>query len=259
NCPNLSSITIGKKVESIGESAFSGCYSLTNITIKTTKNITESIAVNAFDGCLVSYLFYETTEFTLISFDGFQNKVQAIKFNISNSKSIRKIQEITSLPSLSHFTKLKYIIIQNINDLTIPESFAKGDDIEIFIANNIKYIDPYAFKDCSISKFTYLGTDKLEGNFLKNAKSCQEVITSSEYNYNKIGGKAINLKFNKVTGKYEKPNNNIGKIIGIVVGVLAALIIIGVIGFIIYKRKSAKKADNSNIDEEENNIVAENP
>ena len=85
NCPNLSSITIGKKVESIGESAFSGCYSLTNITIKTTKNITESIAVNAFDGCLVSYLFYETTEFTLISFDGFQNKVQACLLHTSPS------------------------------------------------------------------------------------------------------------------------------------------------------------------------------
>ncbi|EAY15772.1 surface antigen BspA-like [Trichomonas vaginalis G3] len=182
-CDNLSSITIGSNVESIGRNAFTGCFNLTNITIKTTNDITESISFDAFEGCPITMLVYETIGFTLLNFERFKNKIEVINFSfpIPSSKSMKRLQETPSLPTLTHFTRLHLIIIENINDFVIPEFFVQGDNVEIYIANSIKYIDPKAFKDCSIIKFTYLGTDKLEGNFLKNAKSCKEVITSANY------------------------------------------------------------------------------
>ena len=196
NCSSLTSITIGNSVTSIGNGAFDSCSSLTSITIKTTEDITNSVKTDAFVNCPITELIYETTGFSILTFDYFKDTVKLVKFNIpkSNSNSMIRLQEIKSLPTLTHFTKLDKVTIENINELTIPESFIEGDNFEILITNNIKSIDPNAFKDCSINKFTYLGTDKLENDFLKNAKSCEEVITSTKYSDNEIGGMTITHK-----------------------------------------------------------------
>ncbi|KAI5544688.1 regulation of response to stimulus [Trichomonas vaginalis G3] len=128
----------------------------------------------------------------------------------------------------------------------------------------------------------------LEGDFLKNAKSCEEVITSVNYTEDQIGGKTIthkigpetpdeqpenpnnqpensdNLPDNKENPNDQKEdsdnkkgNNKTGIIVGVTVALLV-IVAIGVICFIVYKRKFAHKDDDdSNNDEEKNNARSE--
>ena len=55
SCYSLTSISLPEGVTSIGNSAFSGCYSLTDIVIKGTPTLTNT---NAFSGIYEDYLIY---------------------------------------------------------------------------------------------------------------------------------------------------------------------------------------------------------
>lgn len=276
---NLRSVTLPSSITSIGKRAFESCSNLTTIISSLSPSIL--IDIDIFDTAPINELNFETPVFSLLTP---KFKINTIKFNFTKANTDKKLNEIQSLPSLESFSQLKNITIGNINDFTIPKSFVKGDNVDIFIANDISSIDPDAFKNCNIRKFEYYGRAKLDGDFIKNAKSCQEVVTSTKYSGDQLGGMNITSKVEikyedqvEATDQPEQPSNqseqstknefeednnkngrndNKKKTTGIIVGVVAAVLVVvavGVIVFIMYKKKSENKS------EDDGNYLEENP
>lgn len=103
------------------------------------------------------------------------------------------------LPSISQFSNVNYIILANINDYSLPDSFSSGKDVTIFVGHRINTINSQAFSKCNIKTFIYCGTKDIKGDFLKNAKSCDKVITTTQINSDSVGGVKITEKVNDGT------------------------------------------------------------
>ncbi|EAX87445.1 surface antigen BspA-like [Trichomonas vaginalis G3] len=273
-CTSLVSINMPLKSLNIYNNAFEGCTSLSCLRIQTIK----SLDTNAFYGCNINELIFESQEYTILKDEYYYSNITRVAFNFRNQISNKRIREDTKLPSLTHFTNLKYVKIENINDLSIPEYFIGNNEVEIFISNNVSSIDENAFKNCSISKFTYYGTEEIKGDFLKNARSCKEVITTVDYKQDQLGGITITQKIKLPDPEQEdtKTNNTSnetdtgfrtdtpsgmkegkgklggGAIAGIVLGVILFITIIAIVLFFVFKNKSSNQNNETsqNCDEE---------
>lgn len=259
NCSSVTSITIPNSLTTINVTAFIKCSKLTKITSKLSHTIN---GIDAFYSCNISEITFEGSNFDLINNLGFKEKIKSITYNIPKYNSLRKANDAEYLLPLTNLTKLQYINIENINDMIIPAYFINCDDVEIFIAHNINAIDPLAFSNCAIKKFTYYGTNQIEGDFLKNAKSCKEIITTSEYKYDQLGGMDVS-KIDSSTPQPStantSPGNNdhnddintkksgkkSGTIAGIVIGIILGIAIIAVVCFFIYRKKFANTNEES--------------
>ncbi|EAY04398.1 surface antigen BspA-like [Trichomonas vaginalis G3] len=192
-CIKLSAITIPEKFDFIDTSAFYKCAGLKNITIQTSEDCTDKISPRAFVSTnSVSVLIYENTGFTLINFEAFTTNITTVVFNFTKSSSAKKLRDVKYLPTLNHFTNLQKVVMDNIDDYSIPALFAKGVDMEIDIEKDVESIDDDAFKLCNIIKFTYNGQKFIAGNSLSKASNIQELNVGPLYRYNTIGGIVIN-------------------------------------------------------------------
>ncbi|MBR0161133.1 MAG: leucine-rich repeat protein [Oscillospiraceae bacterium] len=185
--PNLTAVTLPNGINSIGQSAFSGCKSLTDITLP---DSVASIGDNAFLGCtglteitipgnvteIASSTFYGCTGLESIILPDTITGIEEAAFqNCSSLKSIRlpdsltwldthvfqncsSLTEITIPSGLQHIQQYTFQNCRSLTSLTLPEgmtyigwyAFSGCTSLErLAIPETLSQIGEYAFKDCS--------------------------------------------------------------------------------------------------------------
>ena len=150
-CSSLTSITIGNSVTSIGGSAFRGCSSLTSITIP---DSVTSIGGYAFNGC--SSLTSITMGNSVTSIDGyaFQNCSSLTSIDIPNSVTsigeyaFDSCSSLSSIPIPDSVTSIGRSAFSDCSSLT-----------SIMIPESVTSIGQYAFDGCTgLTSVTFEGT-----------------------------------------------------------------------------------------------------
>ena len=163
-CSSLTSITIPDSVTSIGSSAFYNCSSLTNITIP---DSVTSIGSSAFHNCssltnitipdsvtsIGSFAFYNCSSLTNITIPDSVTSIGSFAFyNCSSLTSITIPDSVTSIGD----SAFKYC--SSLTSITIPDSVTSIDDYvfydcsmlkRITIPNSVTSIGNYSFNFCS--------------------------------------------------------------------------------------------------------------
>lgn len=128
-CRNLTSITFGEDVTSIGVSAFEGCTGLISVSIP---NSVTSIGVSAFDGCTGLKAVYITDLATWYKISFFSNPLQYAHHLYLNGEEITSLVVPEDVTSIGNYT---FSGCHGLTSVTIPEG--------------VRSIGNYAFSDCS--------------------------------------------------------------------------------------------------------------
>lgn len=155
------------------------------------------------------------------------NNFEILKLkDVKPSRIVIDSKMITELPSLHNFTGLiNLTILDNGIPVLFPSNFIYSHNISIYVHGNIDKIPEDAFVGSNISEFVYCGNNTVQGNFLKNAHSCNSVQCSSIYKPKKFGGKSYSIN-KDICPEYERKMSEATKV-AIIVAVSA--IIIGII------------------------------
>ena len=164
--PNLTKITIGGQVTNIEDSAFIGCYALTNIVFEENSQLT-SIGVSAFQYCssltsitipegvtsIGSWAFYDCSSLTSVTIP---DSVTSIGINaFYNCDSLTSITIPESVTSIGNNA---FNSCSSLTSITIPESVTSigvsafegcSSLTSITIPNSVTSIGSYAFSNCS--------------------------------------------------------------------------------------------------------------
>ena len=182
DCPNITSVTIGNNVNSIGVNAFSGCSGLTSITIP--NNVTE-IGDGAFYGCTgltkinynaakVADLDWNSNAFYKAGTLGngiavtFANTVKSIPnylFYVSDLSDCPNITSVTigenvtsigagTFSNCTELTKINYNATEVVNSLyegIFSNAGTSGNGITVIFGDTVKSIPDYLFNAISLS------------------------------------------------------------------------------------------------------------
>ena len=138
---SITSITIGNGVTSIGNNAFSGCFSLTNVTIG---NGVTSIGNKAFYCCTNMLSVTIPNNVTSIGDGAFSDCISLTAFTFPN--------RVTSIEShvVAHCTNLKRIIVGNGVSQIGHEAFKENRNLNhVILGSSVEWIDHEAFENCS--------------------------------------------------------------------------------------------------------------
>ena len=179
-CNMLQYVSIGKNVTSIGNSAFSGCYSLANITIP--DGVT-SIGNSAFNGCYSLASITIPDGVTSIYYSTFLNcnSIASITIpdgvtSIGNS-AFNGCYSLASITIPDGVTSISYSTVGNCNSLA-----------SITIPNGVTSIADYAFVNCYGMRYydfsACTAIPALAGTyaFADIPSDCQMLIPSALYN-----------------------------------------------------------------------------
>lgn len=139
NRVNISSVTIGNSVTSIGEYAFYDCSSLTSVTIG---NSVTSIGENAFERCRSLASIEIPNSVTRIGNNAFFYCTGLITIEIPNSVTSMGIVAFRGCTALTSVT----IGSTNIGDNAFSEC---SNLTSVTIGNNVTSIGHYAFNECN--------------------------------------------------------------------------------------------------------------
>ena len=161
-CTSLTSVTIPDSVTNIGNYAFNGCTSLTSVTIP---NSVTSIGDSAFSNCTsltsvtipdtvtsIGNAFYNCTSLTSVTIPDSVTSIGSAFYNCTSLTSVTIPNSVTSIGSsaFSDCTSLKSV--------TIPDSVTSiGDYVfknctsltNITIPDSVTRIGKYAFENCT--------------------------------------------------------------------------------------------------------------
>lgn len=204
-CKNLSNLELPEKISSIGKYAFYGCKALSNLTIK----------------CDIDFNY---------KFD-ISNHIKFVSFNNEN---------LTKLVSLKLFKYMKNLTIFNVSKEIVIDNnlFDLNTELNVHVYSSIKKIESSAFKDVEIHDFVYCGENgnfSESDDFLKNAKSVNNVIVSKKYKLNKFGGMKV-TKDNSYCGNNSKSIST-ALLVSLIIISIAVILVIVLILFLLYRRK----------------------
>lgn len=195
-CTSLSSINIGKKIESIGNSAFRGCEALRNVTVS---NKLKSIGYSVFEE--TPWLSESTEEFLVIG-DGILVMYNGNASNVEIPKNVKiiadafcanetmttlvignKVKEIGAYAFLG-CTKLTKVTISA--DVTvIGESAFSGCGFLsiLYLPDSLELIDKSAFRSCvRLSGINYAGSQKKWSQIVVGEGNNALVLGTVNYN-----------------------------------------------------------------------------
>ncbi|MBO5881301.1 MAG: leucine-rich repeat domain-containing protein, partial [Paraprevotella sp.] len=147
-CTSLTSVTIPNSVTSIGNYAFKGCTGLTSITIP---NSVTSIGYQAFEGCTGLTSITIPNSVTSIGYKAFYNCTSLTNITIPNS--------VTSIGNYAFYG------CNNLTSLAIPNGVTSIGDYAFYgcknltslaIPNGVKSINSNTFSNCLSLKFVII-------------------------------------------------------------------------------------------------------
>ena len=166
-CTSLTSVTIGDSVTSISNSAFSGCTSLTSVTIGS--GVT-NIGAYAFYGCSVANVYYKGTLSEYFSLD---LSFSSYRLYIWNGEEYAELTTVTILPNqidfLWNIASIKEITVQYDEDSQINTFYLSGmtwlekinleyfeDEVEIYnVPENVQINYGYHCQVGTLDNFGY--------------------------------------------------------------------------------------------------------
>ena len=174
-CTSLTSVSIGNGVTSIGDYAFSGCTSLTSMSIG---NEVTSIGSSAFYNCdsLTSVYITDLAKWCEIDFGGFYaNPLRYAKNFYLNGELVTELVIPEGVTSIRDYA---FYGCTSLTSITIPDSVTSIGDYafrgctsltSVSIGNGVTSIGDYAFYNCPIkiaristNVISYVPKDKLE-------------------------------------------------------------------------------------------------
>jgi hypothetical protein len=177
-CSSLTSLTIGNNVKTIGDWAFSDCSSLISVEIP---NSVISIGHQVFENCTGLTSVTIGNNVTSIGFKAF--------FNCSSLKSITLGKSVHSIGNQA-FEGCLEIASVNLNCETVNNWFSGFVKIsEVVIGNNVKEIGSNAFFGCSDLTTVTIGTQVSKINE-KAFASCPELANVYCYRENPPSAKS---------------------------------------------------------------------
>lgn len=182
----INEIVLPENLRFIGWKAFYSCKNIKKIVIY--MRIEATIAEDAFNNLdNVTELVFNSNNYQILNYLN-DSKINKITFNSSL---------ISEVPSLNTFVDLNELnILNQDNFISLPNNFVRSNNLSIYIYPNIKSISQNSFVDSHISKIVYCGNDTVDGDFLKNALSCDSVECSSQYNKRLFGGMKFKVNTN---------------------------------------------------------------
>ena len=190
----------GKTVSSIGDLAFSGCESLTNVTIPSSVT---SIGDGIFFYCeSLKSITVDTNNKNYLSADGVlynKNKTKLIVYPIQKADTVFEIPN-----SVTIIDEAAFFLCGNLTKVTIPNSvktisdaaFAYCDGLKnVAIPNSVATIGEAAFTGCAnLKSVTIPGsvTSIGEGAFLECESLASVTVDSNNKNYSSADGVLYN-------------------------------------------------------------------
>ena len=169
-CTSLSSVTIPNSVTTIGNRAFSGCTSLTSFVIP--NSVTE-IRIGAFESCTSLSSITIPNNVKMIEIEAFGNCTSLSSITIPNSVTVINGSAFSGCTSLSSITIP--------NSVTVIYSSAFSDCTSltsITIPNSVTVIYSSAFSDCT-SLSTVVLSEKLTKINCNTFQGCSQLISVS--------------------------------------------------------------------------------
>ncbi|EAY22579.1 surface antigen BspA-like [Trichomonas vaginalis G3] len=175
-CTSLRVISLPMNLISLGNYSFSNCKSLREIVINSNCSIDQSV-------------FDEDYNIENIIIKNENKDIFEQKILHQSVKSITFSSYFKEYPTILDFNHIEHVsFITEHGDSIINDNFVNSTNLNINITGNIHQISDNSFSHSHINNFLYCGNQIVEGKFLSNSQSYNNISVYKHYPSTSIGG-----------------------------------------------------------------------